>query len=346
MIQVLLVDDSAVIRSILKLIFKTDNRFEIVGEVTNGQAAIDFNKKLNPDLIIMDVNMPVMDGIEATKIIMQENPTNIVIFTTENSTKKIFEEINDGSIEFIPKPDLSKTDSKFYDDFREKMFLHGSKEVFRKKFIPSTKSSAIKNTVENTIEKNDLNKKKLILVGTSTGGPIAVQSFLKDIGKDVNVPILVTQHIDSSFASHYAEWLSETTGMNVHFASDGEICQKGVVYIAPANFHLLVEKNELNNFVLKLSDSEPIHFLKPAVDPMFFSAKKFAEDCIGILLTGMGRDGASGSVELKKNGCFMICESEETCSVFGMPKAAIEEGGADVVLPLYEIGNYVKKLLG
>lgn len=336
MINILLVDDSAVIKAILKQILTNDPRFNIVGEASNGSDAITKNSLLHPDLIIMDINMPVMNGIEATKIIMTEAPTNIVIFSTEDTAQIGFSGINAGAKEIIPKPNLSSMSAAFYESFKEKLYLLGSKTTHKK--------MAEKPVVQKT-ENDDYN---IVMVGASTGGPAAVQTLLKNLGPNLSAPILLTQHIDASFADHYTPWLSETTGLDVKFAQDGQICEKGKVYVAPPDYHMTIEGNsESGHYKIKLNQDKPVHFLRPAVDPMFFSGASVAgKHCIGILLTGMGRDGADGCIELKKADAYTICESEETCAVFGMPKAAIDEGGAKTVLPVYAIGEYVYGLLG
>lgn len=335
MIDVLLVDDSAIIRAILKQILDGDSRFKIVGEAANGRDAITMNKMFRPHLIIMDVNMPVMDGIEATRVIMKENPTSIVIFSTEDSAKIGFEGINAGAVEIIEKPSLSVSSHSFYENFKEKLFQIGSKQ--------RTQHGDLLSTRQPEVQKNNFD---LVMIGASTGGPQAVQTVLKQLGKDLAAPILVTQHIDASFARHYVPWLSETTGMNVKFAEEAEICRNGHVYVAPPDYHLTVKINKEGKYYVSLNKDAEVHFLRPAVDPMFFSGAQVAgKSCIAILLTGMGRDGADGCKELLKKSGFTICESEESCAVFGMPKAAIEEGGASLVLPAGSIGSYVRKMI-
>ena len=337
MIKLLLADDSAVIRAILKQILADDKRFSVVGEAANGADAVAKTKLLNPDLIIMDINMPVMDGLEATRTIMQESPTAIVIFSTEDSAKYGFKGISAGAIEMIKKPDLSSSSAEFYNNFKEKLYLIGSKN------LKNPAEEAENQPNEETASGNF----NIIMVGASTGGPVAVQTLLQNLGKDIGVPILLTQHIDASFAAHYAPWLSETTNMDVHFAEDYEVCKNGVVYVAPADYHMGISKDLDGNYIIRLNKEAEVHFLRPAVDPMFISGAKVAgEKCIGILLTGMGKDGADGCIELKKHGAYTICESEESCAVFGMPKAAIDAGAAKKVLSVKEIGKYVRAMLG
>jgi len=342
MINVLIVDDSAVIRAILKQVLGVDSRFKIIGESANGEDAITKCKTLQPDLVIMDINMPVMNGIDSTRVIMKECPTAIVIFSTEDTAKFGFQGLSAGAIEMIEKPDLSSSSAAFYNQFKEKLFLIGSQ--YKKTAAPVTRSVEVE-AAGNAVKDS---KSSIILIGASTGGPMAVQTVLRGLGKDIPAPILLTQHIDASFAQHYVPWLSETTGLPVTFGANGEICSSGRVYVAPPDFHMTVEFNEKKSaYMIRLNQEESVHFLRPAVDPLFMSgAKNIGRNCIGILLTGMGRDGADGCVQLKKSGAFTICEAEETCAVYGMPKAAIEDGGATLVLPGNKIGEYVKKMLG
>ncbi|MCQ2592846.1 MAG: chemotaxis-specific protein-glutamate methyltransferase CheB [Treponema sp.] len=334
-IKVQIVDDSAIIRAILKQILNNDSRFLIAGEAANGEAAIQTAKQVNPDLIIMDINMPVLNGIEATKAIMKEAPTAIVLFSTEDSARYSFEGINAGAVEMIEKPDLSSSSSSFFNQFKERLYSIGSQN--KRISIPKKKevSTPIKINSESPV----------ILIGASTGGPMAVQTVLKGLGKNIPAPILLTQHIDVTFAKHYTPWLAETTGLAISFGTDGEVCQNGHVYVAPPDYHMTVSQN-CGKYIINLNQEESVHFLRPAVDPMFASAaKNIGKNSIAILLTGMGRDGADGCKLLKNTGAFTICESEETCAVYGMPKAAIEEGGASLVLPLDEIGDYVKQMI-
>jgi len=356
MIRVLVVDDSAVIRTLLKRSLAKDPRIEIVGEAYDGQGAIEQNRLLKPDVITMDIYMPVMDGIEATKRIMQEQPAAIMIFSTEDSARMGYAALEAGAVDMLKKPDLTHFSPDFYRSFIERIVAvteRGHKSPVFAKRISGT--SPFARPVEAVSARREavpavtapVGGKDLLVIGASTGGPVAVQNVLAKIGRDFPYPILITQHIDSAFDRHYASWLADTTGMNVTLAQDNGVVVPGTVYIAPANYHLTVAARSASGYITKLVDEPPLNFLRPAVDYLFKSAAKVAGSrCIAVLLTGMGRDGANGCVDIHKNGGYTIAEAEETCVVFGMPKAAIDLGAASSVLPLYEIAPYVRRIAG
>lgn len=187
-----------------------------------------------------------------------------------------------------------------------------------------------------------------LLIGASTGGPVAVQTVLAGLKKDFPLPILVTQHIDSAFDGHYAEWLEETTGMPVSLAENGELLEAGHVYVAPANKHLRISPQTKEGAVYAaLTDDAPVHFLKPAVDPLFESGAQILKTkCLAVLLTGMGNDGAAGCKKIVDAGGYTICEDEKSCVVYGMPGAAVSMGGASAVLSLRDIGPFLRKMAG
>ena len=353
MIRVLVVDDSAVIRTLLKRSLAKDPRIEIVGEAYDGKGAIEQNRLLKPDVITMDIYMPVMDGIEATKRIMQESPAAIMIFSTEDSARMGYAALEAGAVDMFKKPDLTHFSPDFYRQFIERIVAiteNGHKSpVFAKRAVgvsPFAKPAAAVER-KRVIAPVDKGERDLLVIGASTGGPVAVQQVLAKLGRDFPYPVLITQHIDASFDRHYASWLADTTGMNVTLAENNKVIVPGTVYVAPANCHLTVGSRSAAGYITRLVDDPPLNYLKPAVDYLFKSAAKVAgSHCIAVLLTGMGRDGAAGCADIHKCGGYTIAEAEETCVVFGMPKAAIELGGASSVLPVYDIAPFVRNMAG
>lgn len=332
MVKLLLVDDSSVIRTMLKHILGKHPQLEIIGEATNGEEAVEKNRLLKPDVIIMDIYMPVLDGIEATRRIMKERPTSILVFSTEDTARMGYVAMEAGAKDMIKKPDVQKLQDGFYDSFMERIIAIAGKS----KTTPSAIKTAVAPSGRNW---------SALLIGASTGGPVAVQKVLSGLGRNFPLPILITQHIDSAFDKHYASWLSETTGMPVELAVNGCIAKKGHAYVAPADYHMEIEKTG-GELRFRLVQSELVHFLRPAVDVMFKSAAGvLADSCLAVLLTGMGKDGAAGCVDIVKAGGYTVAESEETCVVFGMPKAAIDMGAASAVLPLDQIPVYVNRIV-
>ena len=361
MIKTLIVDDSAIMRAMLKQVLSQDDRFEYAGEAGNGEIAVRQNEVLKPDLIIMDYNMPVMNGLDASRHIFNESNhlPAIIAFTTETDDAIRDEFLTAGILAFFQKPNIAQMNTTQLKDFCEKIV-----NVYKKRradVIPSSRflntlggnksdtdsGSKATNIKNNSTEDNAPNADyKLLAIGSSTGGPEALNTVLSDIGPDFPLPILITQHIDSLFDTHLAKWLTSVTKVPVQLAKNEIIAKKGTAYIAPADKHMTVIKTEDGSCMIRLSDEPPLHFLKPAIDVMFKSINEsFGENCIAVILTGMGADGSEELLKMKKNGAYTICQNEETCVVYGMPKAAIDAGAACKILPLGEIGKKIREIV-
>lgn len=348
-INTLIVDDSGIVRAMLGQVLGDDKRFNVLDTAENGQIAVEKNELYQPDLITMDIKMPVMDGITATRKIFKTSRPAIIAFTTEDDSKTSCEMFDAGAIELKKKPNLAtmscSTLESFCDELAEIVYSY---EKYRN----------VKSNREYKLEKKEhiaeLEKQKkefmapqkvdVVMIGASTGGPVAIQTVLKNLGPDFNKPVLITQHIDNMFNEYFASWLTTTTGMNCTIAQDGEILEKSHAYIAPDNRHLLIKEAAApGKYQIVLDDSEPFHYFKPAVDKMFIECSKvLKEKAMAIILTGMGKDGAEGCAEIVKNGGWTIAQSEESCIVFGMPKAAIEKKAVKAIKPLEEIAEAIK----
>ena len=392
MIRVLIVDDSAIVRAMVRQVMENDERFQIAGEASNGEAAVKNNEQLKPDLVIMDINMPIMDGIEATVRILKTSSPVVVIFTTEDSAIMGYRCIQAGAVEVISKPDLAAMTPGMMKLFCDRIAALGEKRAgaaavravslvsdFSKKVtgehdragsVSGAERSglAAAETAAQTERGSSqpsgasdgcpyLNpalsqlpgEYRMLVAGASPGGPAALQTLLSGLGPAFPLPVLITQHIDSSFDVHFAGWLNESTGMSVEIAKEGAVPLKGHAYLAPADRHLLVKPSPdtVGGCVLTLSDDPPVHFLKPAVDKLFFSASEvFKNHTLAVLLTGMGRDGADGCKRIVEAGGYTVAESEQTCAVFGMPRAAIECGAASAVVQLGQMPDFLRSRLG
>ncbi len=344
MIKVLLVDDSAIVRAMVSQVMENDGRFCLVGTAENGSKAITQNEILKPDLIVMDINMPIMDGIEASKRILEKSHPAIIAYTTEDSADIAFKCLEAGALEVIKKPNLSLMSSEEIKKFCDRLAViaekHTAGQASSSKKI-QVKKSSVKTETETERKKDDYD---ILFIGASTGGPSAIQTVLKGLGENFPLPILVTQHIDTGFDLQFTKWLSATTDLPVSLAENGIRPKAGHVYVAAADHHLVLQRRRgSDEFTLLLNDDPPLHFLKPAVDKMFVSAALCCKNrALALLLTGMGRDGADGCLAIKREGGFTICQSEKTCVVYGMPRAAVECGAASLVADLEQIADLIK----
>ncbi len=343
LLKVLIVDDSAITRGLFEKAFVRNN-FEIAASVSNGRKAVDFCREHGIDIVVSDYNMPEMNGIDAAKIIIGEFGIPVLIYSEDLSIKS---DVLATGAAFEKKPSLQTFDESILRDFTQKV-----REAVEK---AKTEGLNPHNSHSERVHDIDLDKEssfgsthsfKVLCIGASTGGPTAVQKVLSGLGNSFPLPVLYTQHIDIGADEKMVRWFNQVCpNIPMSLAKDGEIARKGHVYMAPADKHLIIDyvKNDLP--VLKLSDEPPERFLRPAVNKLFRSAAKlYKKSCLALLLTGMGQDGAEGCKEITNAGGFTICEDESTCTVFGMPQAAIEMKAASRVLPRDCIARAVVKM--
>ena len=339
-IKVLIVDDSAIARGIFEKAFNNTTVFEVVGMVSNGRKAVDFCRENEVHLVVTDYDMPEMNGIEETRIISKELKIPVCIYSEDSGIKT--DALEAGAILFQTKPSFSSFSSQSMVLFIEKitetikkndtLFVHH--ETHKKEEAPS--------------KSHLLHSFKILCIGASTGGPTAVQEVLKGLGKNFPLPVLYVQHIDTGSDLKMVNWfLSTCPNIPMELAKDGQIAQNGHIYMAPADKHLVIDFiNKEGKPVLKLSDEPPERFLKPAVNKLFRSAAALYEkQCLAVLLTGMGRDGAEGCKEIIDKGGYTIVEDKSTCAVFGMPAAAIELEAATKVYPRGRIAREILDLI-
>lgn len=333
-IKVLVVDDSALIRSLMTEIIKNAKDMELVGTAQDAFVARDLVNKFAPDVITLDIEMPKVDGLTFLTRLMKARPTPVIMMSTltQEGAETTFKSLELGAVDFIAKPsfDVVNGINQYSDLITDKIRTAYQANVRRKPrqvMVPTKPLNAIKNTT-------------LIAIGASTGGTEAIRELLECFPS--NSPgIVITQHLPPGFTQSYANRLDRLTKLNVFEAKGGEVILPGMAFLAPGGKHLTVIKVG-GSYVTQLNDNEKVCGHKPSVDLMFNSLAEFGMDnIIAILLTGMGKDGAQGMKKIYQNGGYTIAQNEETCVVFGMPREAIKLQAVNQVLALEEITQAV-----
>lgn len=338
-IKVLVVDDSALIRALLKEIIQADPELELVGQAPDAYVARDLIKQLNPDVLTLDVEMPRMDGLTFLEKLMRGRPMPVVMISslTEQGSEATFRAMELGAVDFVAKPKLG---------IREGMQAYAEEICYKIKAAslarliprPVQPVMPVDDVPRSGVPRPIIGTEKLIAIGASTGGTEAIKDVLLGLPAD-SPGIVITQHMPPGFTRSFAERLNRMTRLNVVEAKGGERILPGHAFLAPGDKHLLVERSGAN-YVTRLSDAEPVRRHKPAVDPMFHSVAQCAgRNVIACLLTGMGKDGAQGMLEIRQAGGYTVAQNEATCVVYGMPREAVAIGGAEDILPLGEIAD-------
>lgn len=342
-IKVLIVDDSALIRSVLKEIIESHPDLKVVGAAPDPLAAREMIKALNPDVITLDVEMPRMDGLGFLEKLMRLRPMPVVMISslTEKGSDVTFRALELGAVDFIAKPklDISRGLMEYSEDIAGKIRA-AAKARLRKSAGAPVQQSLSADAVLPSLSNRIASTEKLIIVGASTGGTEAIKEFLIKLPPDCP-GIAITQHMPEAFTKSFAQRLDNLCKISVKEAEHGDRILPGHAFIAPGHSHLLVKRSGAN-YVCELSDGPPVNRHRPSVDVLFRSAANHVgKNAIGVILTGMGKDGAQGMLEMKQAGAYTFAQDEASCVVFGMPKEAILAGGVDEVLPLQDIPTHV-----
>lgn len=338
-IKVAVVDDSAFMRKVISDELNSQNGIDVVAKFRNGKELIDLYDKYKPDIITLDIEMPVMNGLETLKALKEKNIDCPVIMlsslTSENSVHTM-ECLALGATDFIEKPtaNMITNGNIFKDALIQKITA-----------IVLNKKRSIKNGKESITYNNEKAISKsvdAVVIGASTGGPRALQSVLTDIDKNIGVPIFVVQHMPRGFTKAFADRLDTICGLNVVEAEDGMKIEKNTIYIAKGGYHMVLN----NNKYIYLNEEPSIWGVRPAVDKLFNSAAEvYGGNLLSVVLTGMGKDGARGTEVIKDKGGITISEDESTCTIYGMPKVAYETGKVDMVLELPLISKKINSIL-
>ena len=357
--KVIVVDDSAFMRKLITEFLSSHPELEVVATARNGKDAIGKIKEFRPHVVTMDVEMPEMDGLDALGYIMEHIPTPIIMLSSLTGTgaETTFQAIEKGAVDFIKKPSgtISLDLHRIKDELIEKV-LAASKANLRSvtpvahtvtQVPPAAVQASEKKGSKIGGKRKRENEQSIVVIGTSTGGPRALQKVLTKLPKNLDAPVLVVQHMPPGFTKSLAERLDSLSAIHIKEAENGEVLQKGIAYICPGNFHLKVKKAEMM-LTVHLDQSPPINGHRPAVDVMFESVSEVTGfHKVAVIMTGMGADGANGLIKLKETGNVQaIAESEESCVVFGMPRAAIATRLVDCTVSVEHIAEKILEYIG
>lgn len=356
--KILVVDDTILYRKIVSEILAELPNVEIVGTASNGKTAITRIASLEPDLITLDIDMPSMDGIEVLEEINRRAyDVGVIMLSslTYEGSEMTVKALELGAFDFIPKPELDSMEAnkqyikqrfapmlRSFADRREiKKILSGQSSYKSRKTVTTIVSASEPEPppfAPKPLKAKRKSRSDIVVIGISTGGPKALAALIPGIPSDINIPILIVQHMPPLFTQSLAKSLDSKSAVNVKEAQDGDRLVPGTIFIAPGGKQMKVEKQENGVKFIRICDDPPENSCKPSVDYLFRSiAEHYGENATGIIMTGMGSDGSLGIEAMKRKGAFIIAQDEASCTVFGMPKKPIESGLVDLISPLEKI---------
>lgn len=382
-IRVLVVDDSAFMRKVITDMIHLQKEIEVIDTARNGSEAVEKVKTLKPDVVTLDIEMPVMDGLTALEKIMEKDPLPVIMLSslTKEGADATIRSLELGAVDFITKPSsVFKINTEDVKNELVSKIVMASKISMKSKSLrksldfkkekddnvtksysgSSTQSTSSgftsRNSVENTSNTVEYGSRrglggnridKIVAIGTSTGGPRALQSVIPRIPGNINASFIVVQHMPPGFTKSLAERMNTLSELSVKEAEHGDVLKQGWVYIAPGDHHLKLKKSG-QEWIIQLSQDELVSGHRPSVDAMMYSiADNKIGNVVGVIMTGMGADGAKGLARVKQeNKGFVIAQDEESCVVFGMPKSTIQLGVVDRVVTLNDIANEIVRAVG
>lgn len=344
-IKVLIVDDSALIRQMLSRALSVDPRIEVVGSAKTGVEAVERAIELQPDVITLDIEMPELTGLEALPVLMKSTPARVVMLSSLDDPDTTYQALAAGASDFVVKPRQGVATS--LTELSEVMIkkIKTAYRVDPAKRVP-TASAAERGSIGGAgsaaVPRATSSLQRVVAIAASTGGPPALERVFSALGPDLPCSYLVVQHLPAGFSQSLARRLAGVSGIEFAEASDGASIKPGRGYVAPHGAHMVVEHGALPR--IRLEEGPTLHGVRPAADPLFESvARSFGERVVGVVLTGMGSDGAAGLAAIKRQGGVTIAQDEATSVVWGMPKAALKAGAVSKVVPLERIPAEIRR---
>jgi len=357
--RVLVVDDSSFMRSLLSRLIAKHPQLEVIDTAENGMIAIEKVSSLRPDVVTMDVEMPVMSGIEALKQIMQHTPTPVVMISslTEEGAKATLDALAIGAVDFLPKAleDASRNVATQAEIIHDKLLAAAQARVagHRPASAPAAMATApaakplapTAPALQPLKARSPRTAAKILLIGSSTGGPKALEQLIPQLPAELRVPVVIAQHMPAHFTTAMANRLNTISKVSVREAVQGDTLQPGTVYIAPGSVHMEIHSLNGQPTVSIHEDHGESHF-RPSVDILALSLEKiYGGSVLAVMLTGMGSDGTKGFVQLKSRGAYVVAQDEASCVVYGMPRAVKEAGAVDEVVSLADMAGAITALL-
>lgn len=332
-IKVLIVDDSALMRKVLGNVVQEIDGLDLLDVARNGKDALKMMERIKPDIVTLDIEMPIMNGIDTLKEIKNKYNIPVIMLSAKSNQKTTIQALELGAVDFIEKPvNMQQNWSLFKRDLEKRIKVHFVEQK-------SANEHALKSS---SIELPKKDKIDALVIGASTGGPRALLSIVRAFPKTLNVPVLIVQHMPPAFTASFSKRLDAASTVDVMEATDGQKIVAGKVYVAPGGKHMVVEGN-----VLHLNEESKIHGVRPAIDYLFQSAaEKYQAHIVGVILTGMGNDGVEGCRHIKEVGGYVITQDKESSVVYGMPRNAAEKGYSDQIASLTEISDMLNRMVG
>lgn len=344
--RVLIVDDSAFMRKVISDMIEQDPALEVIGTARDGLDALEKINRLRPDVVTLDVEMPRKDGLETLKEIMRSQPVPVVMLSsmTQSGAKATIDALALGAVDFVAKPSgpISLDIEQVHDELIRKVKAAALARIHP---VPARQSQKQLKPRFHHPAVTSGGPKTIVAIGASTGGPRALEAVIRQFPPDLPAGVLIVQHMPAGFTRSMAERLDQISDVRVKEAEEGDRIKAGVVYIAPGDYHMVVSKDG----VIHVEQTAPVNYVRPSVDVTLSSLPPvYSDQLVGVILTGMGKDGAAGMAKIKAGGGVTIVQDERTSTIYSMPRAVVENGDADFVLPLDRIGDAavraVKKL--
>lgn len=340
-IKVFIVEDSVLMQRVIMDILRETSNIEVVGATKFGKEALARVPQVSPDVVTLDINLPDIDGLTVLRELMEKYPVRVITLSafTQKGADTTLKALELGALDFIPKPsgEISLDLYNFKDEIISKVELVATVDL--KKYLISKGI---------TRPKEDLAVEKLVVIGASTGGPKAILEIMSRIPFNLDASFLIVQHMPPGFTKSFAERIAWYSGVKAKEAEEGDSLIRGTAYVAPSRFHLVIDRvnQKENSYCIRLDDTDLVNYVKPAVDVTMESvAQVFEGKIVGVILTGMGKDGLEGVKKIKTKGGKIIVQDEKSCVVYGMPKAVLSEGLADEVLSVEAIPGKIVEYL-